>query len=326
MRPVSKNPLLTSHNNFNLVNVGGVNSATDRSKKYINNQTDIINKSNQYVPQTYVAPYKNMELGPDMDNRPAQNDANVKRIRNIDETRFDEYTYYLYQNGLIDRDNNVRFDTWYINIDSRFRQKTPILEHSDSISVVGNKIKLIEKTDQNLTSEMRYTVKNHSFRVGDQISISGITGKTFFLRTINDIIELPITFATNFDYLKIYHKNITDVTADLYNGIVSGIPWINFDERDLQVELSGFQGTAEDDKFIGNIPINFLNNVHRIYLSIREHNIAFNPDIFYIKLPKIFECPTTVYHFSFSYNITIKLLYICGVPTNLINTKYPITK
>src|SRR5690349_15931882 len=113
----SNSTLLSNHQNFNMVNVGGNNSATDNSEKYIRRQAKIIENNNQNVPKSYTPPYEFMYTSPQINQAMIPN-------KEVPNERYDELTDYLYKNGLIDRNNVVRYEINYLNINSKDRRKT----------------------------------------------------------------------------------------------------------------------------------------------------------------------------------------------------------
>lgn len=347
-REDKRNPLLGRYNNYQLAHVGGTdtNSYTDNSEEYIKEQSEIIARSNKRVPKTYLPPYNEMQAIPyGLDvyggfNPFARNgnndnfinklsDENIKDIRISQSERYDPYTDYLYKNGLIDRDNNVRYDIYYLNIDSSYRTKTSQTKTENPIQLDRNPFKLIEFSTDGLyvTTQLVIDYHNckHNLAVNDNIQVSGVLPKNVVLRTIDDTNQSPFVFYTGEEYLKITFVNATGIQSSIYNGDINGFPWNENDQDDLYIELKGFHGSSLSHPYIGNIPINTLNKTHRIYLTTPT-NTNFDQNIIYIKLIHKFESGTInpLYKFTSSYNVTLSYLYTDGVPNNLINSEYPI--
>jgi hypothetical protein len=328
-REVKRNPLLSSYNNYQFTHIGGENSYTDSAPDYIQRQKEIIDKQNKKVPKSYIPPYDDMRTVPfGLDVYSNFNNGrgggrhfneNTETIIEKERTRFDPYADFLYKNGLIDRDNEVRYDTWYLNINSSLRNKTPTVSREDPIKLLKNPLKFIEySTDGIYTiTQLRITHKGHQFKVNDSIELFGIPNNYLILRTIDDLGNSPFLLKTGDEYLTIRFPKVSGIDILYYSAE---------NKDDLYINLSGFRGISVLKPYIGNIPINDLNRAHKVYFTTK-HNPIFNPDVIYVKLSNSFDTMNhldPIYVFPSSYNVTITYQYSEGVPNNLINSLYPI--
>lgn len=136
---------------------------------------------------------------------------------------------------------------------------------------------------------------------------------------------------------------ITTINSINYEGITQ-TALANYDTTNMQINLSGFTNSVlSNSLFIGNIPVNYFNNTHRIYLSnpdkihinpIYGENIVNIPNQdgyitkitgFYINLLTPFKMPTNADDIK-NYNMTINLKYnyYGGILVNQLNALFPL--
>lgn len=339
-RPVKRNPLYSKGFNYELAHVGGGNNSVDRNDDYIDKQNKIITDKNTRVPASYRSPYDDIyqmpygiEPSPIYKNTNygygsgSERNENMDKIIQQDRERYDFMTDFLYRNGLIDRDNIVKYDTYYINIDSSTRQTQPSVTTDNPINLTTDPLQMIEFSSDgiNVTTQLQIYQPNHNFNVSDNIILSGVQQFSIILRTYDDSGNSPFTFTTGSQYLQIVFPNATQIMQNVYNGTYNGFPWTSTDSQDLFINISGFNGSSSTNPYIGNIPINTLNTIQQVYFTTPTQ--AFDVNTIYVLLDNIFDTGNisqSTYIFPSSYNITITYMYTAGVPNNLLNANYPI--
>lgn len=217
---------------------------------------------------------------------------------------------------------NIKYERHYLNINSAFRQKYTTYTRKNTMSLCNDPLNFeinnytnncLEYINQVPKYSLRIKVgSNHKYKIGDKITLNGIQYRKIELRTkiknSENVYTSPFIFISGSEYLKICFNNATDIMPNLFNM-----------HQKLYVEIIGFKS-----KKIGNINMNQLNGIHQVHFVTSTEN--FNPNIIYIKLCEIFKDKDNQYTFTESYNVTLKFLYIVGVPINLLNTNYPINK
>lgn len=291
--------------------VGGRIPPIDR-EEYINNQTNLIKDSVDNLPpeQRKIENSRYVTTGKGVYVKPHEN-------------RYDPYTGFLHEKGLLDDGTNRRrFRTTFINIDSRYRQKKPLIETDSALLLESNPLDFTPRSQTLFISH-----KNHPFEVGDQITMTGVVARQTTVRTFDDFrnpsIEIP------------GGCNIMRVKA------VHNIP-STYDGTEIEVTFEGIKGdrgTVETSSFLGNIPTNVLNSNYPVRLSISPDEIDslcttenfpddfldFSPDHFYVVLPRIMQNPPTSSPYTLrEYNFKVKFNSVGGVPLNLLNAEYPI--
>jgi hypothetical protein len=345
---VKRNPLLSDHSNYSTMHVGGNGGFIDRSNGYIKQNQSIIKhyEQQQYVPKTYIAPYDLMNVG--AADAPAYGAAynggncceftgpnyeNTKEMAEQGKVRFDPVTDFMYKHGLINRDNELRYRTHYINIDSSLRNKYPSYEGSKPQKLGSNPMKLYSE-QKGMKCTIKISQQNHKFKVGDKITINGVLSRSIVFRTKVISLAPPFQFTNGSEYLRIFYddgsepiscdnpnkKNggLADIDFDAFNGASSGIAWTDTDQSNLFIKMSGFQGSSPTNQHIGNIPVSTLNRRHKVHLTIP--GAKFDNRVVYIKLVRAFSDKNSPYTFQKSYNVGISFEYICGIPLGKINT------
>jgi len=229
-----------------------------------------------------------------------QNYENTKQTHKKSIEKYDPMTDYMYQEGLINRDNYFKYETHFVNIDSFNREKYPTYDLDDENILDDCSMEFVNIKN---TDYIKIHYPNHPYKLTDNIILNNICGNTIKLRTS---IQDPNIFYFNSgsQYLKIVYNNIN-------NNIDNTHP--------LYITLSGFEG---QNNMIGNIPINTLNRKHLIYSYLPNSNSGSNIDnnTIYIKLVHTFYDINPIYIFNKSYNILLTCDYINGLSCSKLNS------
>jgi len=239
---------------------------------------------------------------------------------NIDEENKNKINKLQKDKQLLEYDKFYKkedFKVSLINVDSAFREKNPKNIYSTNVTYLP-KDSLTFEEDSSL---IKIYYPNHNLNHGDSIIIQNVESSSFvlsgnmYLFQNNSYLFLKIKHTINLKYLKLFNK--------------------------LKIEISvANSNSIENIYFYGNIPLNSLIGIFEINLpsvinSISEfsQNILdyFNVtnaseldnDFLLIKLPfNYFSNQYQVYEITDFYRITY--LDIFGIPTNGINSDYPI--
>jgi hypothetical protein len=286
----------------------------------------------------FITPY----IGGDLDE-----DANFIKNRFTDQqellqnekqlhsqTRYDPYIGYLDNQGLLDKNKNVKYVRHAINIDSRHRNKKPIVDTDESYILDQDPIQFIKDSNKLFIKHI-----DGNLSVGDKITLTGIRGLTTIVRTkfskkqsdntLKEGVQL-FQFLKNSKLVRINHPHHLD---------------INNKKTVAQIEISGVKGNITNS-YLENIPINVLNAKHIIIIPNIENadhlpfmnielaeidNIIndtargialtnFLKSFFFILLPLPF-----IGSFNpKNYNVVFKFLSIAGIPLNQLNAEYPV--
>jgi hypothetical protein len=250
----------------------------------------------------------------------------------IDVSNLKEQKKETVYNNLLDDfnetyENNYQYKISLINIDSRFRNKTPknvidstpIFLDKDSIYVTEN------------SNKIKVYYKNHSFNIGDRIVIKNVKSNKIMLRN-------SIFLYNGFSYFLIKIDN---------HGLKKS--YLN-DIDEFRIKISIEDDITISDRLIGNIPLNSIIGIHNIYLidentddiisdniinsileilSISRTNLIEN--YIFVKLPFFYSNENKlgndlIFEEFQSLNkiINIEYLNIGGIPLNFINSDYPI--
>jgi hypothetical protein len=196
---------------------------------------------------------------------------------------------------IIDNENiritKINIDSMHRNQESKNILDTQVFNlSSDPITIINNSIN---------ESEMIISHPGHDFSPGDNIIIQGAKSTSISLSN-------AITFIGNSPYARIQHKN-HDLDFTTIN--------------DIYIYISGFIGNRNNNTEYYNIPINKINNLHKIYF-IKSENEIHNNDYYYIHMDNV------IADFSKVYDVTalnIVFTGINGINLNLINANYPLS-
>ena len=284
----------------------------------------------------------------------------------IDNDNDNDNENYISEINDLDYKNEKKYFTEYILIDSIHRNIDPIVTTENTVTLGSNGIIIngdkVQITlgynhkyiidDQIIVKNIQYiekTLKTHSSyasggQIIDKYAIDIVRSlddnkKNFMRFDVNpniDVSTINALSSTGFSQSKSFFLNNTDDNLKYKEYDLS------FD--DMSVTISGFQ-TDDGSTEIGGIPLNLINNTHRMYLSPRELTRGTSPvqlgvrikgitdtidhsdnstiKSFYIKLPK--EYSGTELKKS-RYNVNIVFNHYGGIPINELNAFYPITQ
>ncbi len=291
------------------------------------NQEEVINSNNKSVPPSFDLPFEKMHTAtPGLYGQRFTPDYNNIKNRNSD--KYDPLGYYLYNKGDKDFTSITRYNTYYLNIDSRLRNKYDNYQKINYQQLAKDPI----KTSINLPNSIIINVSNeYNYEVNDRISLVGLGTEVVNLN--NDGSTL-IQFTSGSQYAKVnYNLGYTFNTMDLENFLELNSTIANITSL-LRIRFEDIIGQDNTPLFIGNIPITTLNAYHQVYfynpdylppypVPINSDPNFYNSGTFYIKLVKKFEWlnpPNTIsQHF-----IKLYIYFRNGIPNNLINSQYPI--
>jgi len=278
----------------------------DKYKQDFDNQEDVINKRNkQMVPDTYDTPYEKMYTA-NAGIIGTRHTPDYENLKNRKSDRYDPIGDYLYKKGDRNFSSITRYKTHYINIDSRLRQKNPVYKRLDYVQMPPNCLTLTNNSDI-----LEIYINNAIIlSPNDKISLKGLYNNTVKLRILSTNTFFEFTISSN--YVKVnyphglYFNNLDDL--------------LTYDSNDMFIEFSGITGNAFNNTFIGNIPVNSLNNVQRVYLYNPEDNSHSN-DYFFIKLVRPFSGLSAI---PDTMDIKLTYYYTTGIANNNINSQYPV--
>lgn len=208
---------------------------------------------------------------------------------------------------------NITTNNINILIDSSQRIKEDKYINENEVKLNNNCFSL--KKDNNLL-----TIKctNHNLNIGDKININNLDNISFLNSFIgNSVARNDVIFTNNTNYIKInfnFNKkyNIENLVIDKYEE-----QYINI----LNITC--------DNNILGNLDLNLLLGVHRIYFNINQFETNLlgehqsnNYYFFYIKLPLYFNSGNKSIEIINQINLKLelKLLNIAGVHIDKIKT------
>lgn len=267
--------------------------------EYIEEKNKIAENKREQKNTLYIDNIINPDFTPDVFIR---QQTNIKEINKIEKNDFDPYLNYLENKGLISTNAQVRYNIEYVNIDSTNRNKVPYNIATKLYQLDNNCLDIV---DNYLNIQMSKSIIN-DFTVGDKISITNILplediyncydtsdnpvitfieGKSYAIININPNINIMNNENTNTTTLDLYkYYDTTNVTVQISGVIGTSSYQIQnfFNSKELVTMYKNDPNSA----FIGNIPVAFINDTHRIYL-LPPGEIDISPDKnkFYIKLP-----------------------------------------
>ncbi len=266
----------------------------------------------------------------------------------IDTTNYEPFINYLNEKGL-DQKVKVRYDIDYINIDSMNRVQIPkniskYLVNLDTDPLTIHNYELKIKVPSNIIKNI---VK------GDKISLTGVDSLVKKYSAIDENENLLMKFYEGKNYIEI------NINPNVKNNDNFDIYQKNFDTSKVFVSISGVRGVKKNTYFeinntlpynttgnnnykkinqetndascayIGNIPISFINDTHRIYtLPPDETNVMFSPNKFYIVLPYESDGTNIISDISNNvdnnYTIQFTFNHYNFIPLNEIIADYPV--
>jgi hypothetical protein len=271
-------------------------------EKNYEDQVDVLNKRNkQMTPSNYNLPYEKMYTStPGLFGQRHTPDYNNIKNRNND--KYDFLGDYFYKRGDRNFSSITRYYTYYLNVDSRLRNRSPIYAELNYIGLPENPLHITFNSNE-------LFIKTNgliNLNVNDKISLIGLYNSSKNLKIDENFFE----FTHDSFYVKVnyphtlYFENLEQAKSYLNN--------------DLYVEFVDITGNINPN-FINNIPVNTLNTIQKVYL-FNPDNDDFSNDYFFIKLIKPFS--GNYVHKDF----VLKLIYLYnyGIPNNRVVSQYPI--
>jgi hypothetical protein len=326
------------------------------SKNYIDQQSEILKSQNQ----------KNIGMIPDgIERIPHSDIAQTARYgiqkqvpvsnKNDPYHSYDPFFHFLQNRGLLKENFNARLHTTYLHVDSGSRTTVPLLVTENETTLSSNPLTFtsasinigITSTTQNLITA---NYSNNNLKAGDRIILNNISTSSISMNS-------NYNFGVNLGYTVVFTQNSFSVafvaqfnstpSTPIFNpnfSVGNGISFTtlqNYDTSKLFVNISGFTvNPSTGTPTVGNIPINFLNGVHRVYFTNPDYtiyngvttytadtliNIPVNGTVssitgFYILLPTRFNGSQPTYNMV----INMQFRYIGGIPLNELNAEFPI--
>jgi hypothetical protein len=291
------------------------------------NQEKVINTNNKNVPSTFDLPFEKMYTAtPGLHGQRFTPDYNNIKNRNSD--KYDPLGYYLYNKGDRDFSSITRYNTYYLNIDSRLRNKYDNYQKINYQKLAKDPITTNVSIPNTIIIN---TSSENNYEVNDRISLVGL-GSTIV--NLNNDGSTLIQFTNGSQYAKVnYNLGYIFNTISLENFMELNSAISNITSM-LRIRFEDIKGQDNTPLFIGNIPITTLNTNHQIYLYNPDYPLPYpepidsdpnfyNNGTFYFKLVKKFEWlnpPNTISPHYIKFFINFKN----GIPNNLINSQYPI--
>lgn len=258
-----------------------ITNLDDKSK---NLQTNNFIDTNNYVRQNLYNKQDKTSNFYNTENEESIEYLTNQRSRSIikDNFHLDEYT----RRKVIPISNTkANTKVTRINIDSRYRDKTPKNVLDSVQHFLGTNPFYFQKNSNLLT----IYDPNHNYNYNDKI----------ILINLNVLVSsVKIAFIENSYYVRVEYEN-HNLNSN-YNYIIL---------------IEEFIGNAENNTIFDNIPINYINKIHNIYFT-NGIDIATN-DYFYIKINIL---PVL----NNNQLINAKLYSLNGIPLSNINSNYPI--
>ena len=234
-----------------------------------------------------------------------EKDSNGKKNIDTENNKpYDAYLNFLKEKGLINDSSELRYKLDYINVDSGNRNKNPYNNFNKYYELSATNFKMIG-------NKFRIQINPSEFSINQKISIEGLQPltKKFNYKPGNNLI----VFTQNSPYVQI------NVNGNLiYPADGNPVNYSVIDTTKLFVELAEIEGNSLSS-YIGNIPINLLNKIHRMYL-LTDTDLSGNDNRFYIKLP----IDSDGTQASTAFYLTVKFYHYNCIPINEINANYPI--
>lgn len=306
--------------------VYGGSQSTTITPYYSNKVKDDIYKTDKLYDNTFVQPQITR-----YDEKPLINDPkNLRKYKPITEVKQD-----------LSEIQPTSVKT-IVHVDSSQRNKNPKNVYKDLIQLPPYPIQFFPNS-KNIT----ITQPNHNYKTDDLITITNVVGKNVNLKN-------PIIVKKNSKYLRIKHPNhgltligtYDDQSSELFefveyvgdlplsynrndnvpDGINQNYILISNKTQNFFINIAGVKGIDNNNNFIGNIPVNFINKKHRVFLIFNKVGVKFvsDPNSYMIELLRP---SSTNYQDGVDGNNLINIEYdmLYGIPLNYINASFPIT-
>ena len=291
-----------------------LNALNSNNKKYnISNKTNTSiynNSEEQYIQGDNQYEQKKLDYL-NTHNKRYVSDADIQDI-------YDPLIEYDKNRNLI-YNKLIQFNDYYVEINSRNREKEMKINIDTEYKLSKDPITLYK--DSNL---IYITHKNHNISKDDYIMIQGVTAQSYIRQyePLNNN-NYSIIFLENVKYIMIKFNHMISNTSNI----------------DYYCSIENLTNPP-NNIYIGNIPLTYLNGMHKIILQVSENIIfkdvnnneypaVYSPDRFYIELPYKY-IPGTIsdntINSSMSRNYTLKLFYIYNVSIYELNAGFPVSE
>jgi hypothetical protein len=317
---------------------------TAPNNDYLENQLRVLNNNNNRLPSKKNKPARNIfnDIYKKDTVSLIANQTNPLDNNAMD-NRYNPYHGFLHDRGLLNTDANIRYNINYLNIDSLYRNKISYIDKGQTYFLQKDPLTFIKNSDI-----MTIHHENHTFNVDDRITLFGLNRKEVILNINGNIIKDTFSSTTGYSsttisgpifeltngskYLKINYTHFLPVTATFNSNISqyeSETFYDTFDISNLFVEIDGLQGNQiaiQNTPYFDNIPINRINNIHKILLTDPSTpGSIVMPNVFYIELSYNYTSPSGTFIIpNPTYNIKLIFYYIAGIPIPYINADLPI--
>jgi hypothetical protein len=267
---------------------------------------------------------------------------------NINSTEYEPYLHWLHNKGL-EKNVKIRYSIDNVNIDSLNRNQIPkniqkilinleknpltIYNYDLKIKVPENIIKNIVKGDKiSLTGVDNLVKKYSAFDENGKLVVKFYKGKNYMEININPNIKSNgnlENYQKFFDTSKVFVSisGIKGVKKNTYFEINNSIPY----DTTANNSYTKIEQIINDETspYIGNIPISYINNTHRIYILPPDNNdVLFDVNKFYILLPFASDGTNIITNTSNqndnNYTITFTFEHYNFIPLNEIIADYPV--
>jgi hypothetical protein len=186
-----------------------------------------------------------------------------------------------------------------VHIDSSDRVKTNLENIDRTISILS--MKFIENS---FDIECK-TIMDHNLILDDQLRFNDMVWQ-------NIQLENPLELFEDSKYIKINHTN--HLFDDTYL------------DEDLYVTLSGVIGNNVDNTLINNIPINMINDTHKIHL-LKNNNNQVDPNFYFILVDIESNgslSQSTSEYYKLSNSVNIKIENISNIPLSTFDETFDV--
>lgn len=267
-----------------------------------NEQQRVINDKKNNLPDFYTNNTKNYKQSDNRNNVNNNDDINnIQTFLPQSNGRYDPYVGFLYNNGLLTGTSRVLSNRQFVNIDSRHRNKDPVIEKDFSIALTKNPLVFTNGSNQVFIRH-----NNHEFAAGDKISISGVVGDYVPLSmvfTSGGETLRALEFTSGSEYVKVrYPHNLNEKYVD----------------EDIYVTISGIKANV-NNTYLDNLPINSINKRHLVILDTDNLDEIIQ-DYFLIKLDNAY---VGTYDPD-NYRIELRFQATGGIPLKYLNAEFPV--
>jgi hypothetical protein len=341
----------------------GSNTELDDNHEYVKNQSDLLQSQQQQsignIPSNIARVQHSDIIQSARYGISAQETLHGSNIYADKYHPYNPYYDWLYTKGLLKENFKTRINTTYINVDSSSRTISPKMITINDTKLGNNPLSYdnesIEVGIMTSTQHLlRISYPNHTLRKNDRITLTGLEKTTIQIKTIysvNGITKTAVIFtpgSSSVIFVCNYDEDDTESPMSFNPNFKIGEEILHdtlrvHDMSDVLVSISGFDISSIGTPYIGNVPINFLNSTHVMYLtnpdySIQNGEIVYSSDDiinkpndngyvtkitgFYIKLSTPFSGDVP----ERSSTLTLTFNHFGGYPINKLNAEFPIDK